>query len=112
MDRLKGLLLALGLCFLTFGVFAADPIDINSATAEQIVGAKLSGIGKAKAAAIVEEREKNGPFKSVEDLKRVKGIKEATISKNKGKISVGAAAPAAAEPTKTPAPVPATPPPK
>jgi competence protein ComEA len=110
MDRLKGLMLGLALFFFAFGA-SAEPIDINTATAEQI-DAGLTGVGKAKAAAIVQDREKNGPFKSVDDLKRVKGIKAATIAKNRDKISVGAAAPVAATPaapTKTPAP--ATPPP-
>jgi competence protein ComEA len=69
----------------------AEMIDINTATAEQF--ATLKDIGKVKAAAIVNDREKNGPFKSVEDLARVKGIKAATIKKNLGSLSVGAAAP-------------------
>lgn len=73
----------------------AEMIDLNTATAEQL--ATLKDIGKVKAEAIVKDRDKNGPFKSVEDLARVKGIKAATIKKNLDKMSVGAAeAPAAA----------------
>ncbi|WP_338551997.1 ComEA family DNA-binding protein [Paenibacillus sp. KS-LC4] len=47
-------------------------LDINRATAEELDG--LKGIGPAKAKAIVENREKNGRFTSVDDLRRVKGI--------------------------------------
>ena len=50
--------------------FAA--ININTATEAELD--KLPGIGPVKAKAIVEERKKNGAFKSIEDIKRVKGI--------------------------------------
>lgn len=48
----------------------AELLDINTATAEQL-DTVLVGIGKAKAEAIIHDREKNGPFKSVDDLERV-----------------------------------------
>lgn len=69
----------------------ADPVDINSASAEQI-SQGMVGIGKVKAASIVQDREKNGAFKSVDDLSRVKGIKSATIDKNRDRVTVGQAA--------------------
>ncbi|GKU79753.1 hypothetical protein L3i20_v241500 [Paenibacillus sp. L3-i20] len=47
-------------------------IDINRATKEQLD--QLKGIGPSKAEAIVNDREKNGLFKNVDDLLRVKGI--------------------------------------
>ncbi|EFM12716.1 competence protein ComEA helix-hairpin-helix repeat protein [Paenibacillus curdlanolyticus YK9] len=47
-------------------------IDINRANAEELDA--LPGIGPAKAAAIVADRERNGAFRSVEELDRVKGI--------------------------------------
>lgn len=47
-------------------------LDINRATAEELDD--LKGIGPAKAKAIVEDRDKNGRFTSVDDLRRVKGI--------------------------------------
>lgn len=47
-------------------------LDINRATAEQLDS--LKGIGPAKAQAIIADREQNGPFQSVDDLLRVKGI--------------------------------------
>lgn len=86
-----------------FSVLAwAEPLDINTATADEIAAAMV-GVGKAKAEAIVKDREVNGKFKSVDDLKRVKGIKEGILSKNRDKITVKSeaaapTAPAAAAP--------------
>ncbi len=51
---------------------AGEKINLNTATAEQI--ALLPGIGPKLAASIVADREKNGKFKRVADLDRVKGI--------------------------------------
>ncbi len=56
---------------------AADRLDVNQATVEQL--ATLPGIGPAKAAAIVDERTRK-PFTSVDDLERVKGIGPALIA--------------------------------
>ncbi len=56
-------------------------ININTASAEQLT--LLSGIGTAKATAIVAYREQHGPFGSVDDLTKVSGIGAATIEKNR-----------------------------
>jgi competence protein ComEA len=48
------------------------PVDVNRASAGELDD--LPGIGPATAAAIVTERERNGPFVSVDDLDRVQGI--------------------------------------
>jgi len=66
---------------------AAEPVNINTATAEEIAAA-LTGIGPAKAEAIVAYREKNGPFVSVDQLTEVKGIGEATLRKNRDQILI------------------------
>lgn len=66
----------------------AQKVDINSADAATLA-AELVGIGPAKAKAIVDYREKNGPFATPESLKDVAGIGEATYEKNKDKISAG-----------------------
>lgn len=86
---------------------AAGPVDINTATAEQLAEG-LVGIGKAKAQAIIADREQNGPFKSADDLTRVKGIGAKTVEKNRANINVGggaaAPAPVAAKPAAPVAP--------
>lgn len=51
---------------------AAGGFDLNRATEAEWDA--LPGIGPAKARAIVEERERNGPFYGIDDLERVKGI--------------------------------------
>jgi competence protein ComEA len=88
MSIIKRFAFGLALSLIALGALA-EPIDINTATAEQIADT-LVGIGKAKAEAIVQDREKNGPFHSADDLARVKGIKAATIAKNRDKIAAGA----------------------
>lgn len=52
-------------------------IDLNTASAEQLQ--LLPGIGPARAAAIIESRRQQGPFASIDDLARVRGIGPATI---------------------------------
>ena len=66
-------------------VSVTNAININTATAEML-STQLKGIGKAKAAAIIEWRETNGSFSSLEDLDEVKGIGAGLIEKNKDKI--------------------------
>jgi competence protein ComEA len=56
---------------------ALEPIDVNSATAADLE--QLPGIGPATAAAIVDDRQRNGPFASVDDLDRVPGIGAAKL---------------------------------
>lgn len=62
-------------------------VDINTASAEELD--KLPGIGPTKAQAIVDYRNEHGDFKSVDDIKNVRGIKEGTFSKIKDYITVG-----------------------
>lgn len=79
---------ALGLALALVSPFAlAAPVDINTASAEQLA-TSLSGVGPAKAAAIVEYREQFGPFTSVDQLTEVKGIGPATIDKNRDQIQL------------------------
>lgn len=65
----------------------AGPVDINTADAETI-SAELKGVGLTKAKAIVEYRQKHGPFKSPGDLSLVKGIGERTVEINRANIRV------------------------
>lgn len=86
MKKLIGGLLA-GL-FLSFSALAA--VDINSATQSELEAVK--GIGPAKAKALVEYRQKNGPFKDLDTLAKVKGFGKASVAKLKDQLSVSAAA--------------------
>jgi len=63
----------------------AGPVNINEADAETI-SAELKGIGLSKARAIVEYREKHGPFERVEDLTLVSGIGIRTVERNRRDI--------------------------
>ena len=63
----------------------ATSININTANAERL--ALLSGIGPAKAAAIVSYRDQHGPFQAIDDLTKVSGIGEATVEKNRHLLS-------------------------
>jgi competence protein ComEA len=64
-------------------------VNINSASATEI--ATLPGIGAKTAARIIEYRQKNGPFKKVEELMNVRGIGEKNFLKLKPQLAVGAA---------------------
>ena len=68
------------------GPSSSGVININTATAEELDS--LPGVGPSTAAAIVEDRERNGPFASPEDLMRVSGIGEGKFSKLKDQIRV------------------------
>ena len=78
------------LSFLALGIFGINiafaAVNLNTATASDLDGIK--GIGPSKAKAIIDYRSKNGSFKSVEDLKNVKGFGEKSIAKLKGELTV------------------------
>lgn len=65
---------------------APSLVNINTATSEELQ--RLSGVGEATAAAIIEDRQANGPFSSPEDLMRVSGIGEKKYAKIKARICV------------------------
>ena len=67
----------------------AGPVDINKADATTIAK-ELNGIGLSRAQAIVAYREKNGAFKSADDLRKVKGIGAKTLERNRANIRVEA----------------------
>ena len=61
-------------------------ININTASLKELTS--LSGIGESKAKLIITYREANGKFKSIEDIKKVKGIGDAIFEKIKNSITV------------------------
>lgn len=65
---------------------ASGKISINKATIDELQ--TLSGIGESKAKAIIEYRNSNGSFKSIEEIKNVKGIGDAIFEKIKDDISI------------------------
>lgn len=60
-------------------------VNINTATVAELT--TVSGIGESRALAIIAYREKNGNFGSIEDIKKVDGIKDGLFSKIKDKIT-------------------------
>ena len=63
-----------------------NKISINKATLNELQ--KLTGIGKTKAQAIIDYRNKNGSFKTIEELKKVSGIGNSTFEKIKNDITI------------------------
>lgn len=61
-------------------------VNINTADKSELT--TVSGIGESRAQAIIDYRESNGSFKSIEDIKNVEGIKDGLFAKIKDKITV------------------------
>lgn len=81
------LFIAAAFVLVSFAV-VAEPVNINTASADQIAAA-LTGIGPKKADDIVKYREQNGPFESIDDLLEIKGIGKKTLESNRTNIVVG-----------------------
>src|SRR5258707_15027692 len=80
---------------MAFAVSAFAAVNVNTASKEELMA--LKGIGESKAQAIIDYRTKNGAFKSLEDLDKVKGVGPGIIAKIKDDVSFSGA-------TTTPAP--------
>src|SRR6266568_1796008 len=65
---------------------AKAAVNINTATATELES--LPGIGARTAARIIEYRQKNGPFKKVEELMNVRGVGEKSFLKLKPQLTV------------------------
>ena len=66
---------------------AGKVVNINTASVAELNG--LPGIGAKTAALIIEYRQKNGPFKKIEELMNVRGVGEKNFLKLKDQVSVG-----------------------
>ena len=82
-----GLALAAGLVVMVPAV--AGPVNVNTADARTLQK-ELVGVGPAKAQAIVAARDKNGPFKSLDEVARVKGVGKKLVERNRGNLRLDA----------------------
>ena len=82
MNKLFGSVLGL-LAMLALPAFAA--VNINTATQSELEA--VTGVGPAKAKAIIAYRDANGGFKNLEELDKVKGFGKASIEKLKAELS-------------------------
>lgn len=65
---------------------SSNKVSLNTASVEQLM--QLSGVGQKKAEAIVQYRQKNGKFNSIDELQQVKGIGSSLFNKNKDKLAL------------------------
>lgn len=84
--KLLGIVAAL--CFAALAsVNAYAVVNLNTASQSELESVK--GLGPAKAKAIIAHREKQGLFKSVDELDQVKGFGKATVNKLRPELTVG-----------------------
>ena len=84
MHQVKSIMLLLWLMATSL---AAAPVNVNTANAEEIAEA-LYGVGKYKAQAIVAYRQEHGYFRSVQALKKVRGIGQGILDGNLDDIKI------------------------
>lgn len=62
------------------------PVNLNTATLEELI--ELKGVGKAKAEAIIAHRNQHGEFRTIDELTEVKGIGDAILRSNRPLLSL------------------------
>lgn len=80
MKTLRNLAVATLFC-LPLTVLAAEAVDINTADKETLM--TLNGIGESFAERIIDYREENGGFRSVQELTNIRGIGQGLLEKNR-----------------------------
>jgi competence protein ComEA len=83
--QLLGKVILVASLLIASGLANAAPVNVNTADAETLAK-NINGVGAKKAHAIVTYRKANGPFKSIDDLLKVKGIGQKIIDKNKSDL--------------------------
>lgn len=86
---IRNLLIALflSLAVAQTGLAEEMTVDVNTASAEQLAEA-LTGVGPAKAEAIIAYRQQHGEFESIDQLVEVKGIGLRTVDRNRDRIEL------------------------
>lgn len=84
---MKSLLIALVFTLSLVATAALAAVNVNMASADEL--AQLDGVGPAKAAAIIDYREQNGPFKSIDGLTQVSGIGNKTVDGLRSDATIG-----------------------
>ena len=82
---MKKIILTL-IAYLSLSISAFAAVNINTATQAELES--LQGVGPVKAQAIIDYRKKNGGFKSVDDIKNVEGIGDATLEKLRKDLTI------------------------
>jgi competence protein ComEA len=67
-------------------LIAGEPVNINTADKEVLMSVK--GIGEKRADAIIEYREQQGPFKSIDQLTDIGGISQTLVETNRETLMV------------------------
>lgn len=88
MSKLSVIILSLLLLFAAAPAHADEMVDINTASAAELARV-LEGVGRARAEAIVEHRDRFGPFTSIDELRYVNGVGAATVERNRARMTVG-----------------------
>jgi competence protein ComEA len=68
------------------GMAKGAVVNVNTATAQEL--STLYRVGPKLAAAIIAYREKNGPFKSVDDLTKVMRVGKKIVDQNRSRLTV------------------------
>ena len=85
MELLKKCILVLFL-ILPAILYAGGAVNINTADKETLMSIK--GVGERRAEAIIQYREKNGPFTSIDQLAEIRGIGQSLIDDNRDALVV------------------------